>query len=356
MEGNTLLLRLDGPMQAWGTGSRFQLRRTDTIPSKSGVLGLLLCARGVRREDSRSYLDLLIRTIIGVRIDRPGTVGGDYHTAGARIGIRKAEGGIKKTGTTRKHETLLSRRQYLYDASFLVALQGDSGLLGPYAAALQVPVWPLYLGRKSCIPSRPIFAGTGQFSTLTEALESEPCLHSVSHSGSEGFGQGAGVDCECWLEHNENTPPPAGSRKVYDVPRQFGFWDYGARWIVKSFVTVALESPPRSPQAPWQNPYAPPWPELKAKRLDEDNHLCVFCKSPAEQVHHLDYDDVRVETLRSVCSVCHDACTMLEYSRGDRPRRVDPLDPAQRDELLRQVNRILAGRRKGRRRKLLQGQ
>lgn len=356
MADNTLFLRLDGPMQSWGTGSRFQLRRTAMIPSKSGVLGLLLCARGIRREDSRDYLDELVSTIMGVRLDRPGTVGRDYHTAGAKIGIRTPEGKIKKTAGTEVYETLLSQRQYLYDASFLIALQGDSRLLGLYAAALREPVWPPYLGRKSCIPSRPVFSGTGQFDTLIEALESQPRLHSISRSGRDGSGQEASVECECWLEHVEDTPPPSGSRKVYDVPRQFGFWNYGARWVVRSTVTVGVTCRPPLPQTSWKDPYAPPWPKLKAERLAVDNHLCVFCKSPAEQVHHTDYDDVRVETLRSLCGLCHDACTMLEYSRGDHPRRVDPLDPARRNDLLQQVNRILAGRRKGRRRELLQGQ
>ena len=41
---NTLFLRLAGVMQSWGTSSSLQIRRTDLYPSKSGILGLLLCA------------------------------------------------------------------------------------------------------------------------------------------------------------------------------------------------------------------------------------------------------------------------------------------------------------------------
>ena len=36
-----LLLRLAGPMQSWGTQSRFLVRDTGMEPSKSGVIGLL---------------------------------------------------------------------------------------------------------------------------------------------------------------------------------------------------------------------------------------------------------------------------------------------------------------------------
>ena len=38
------------------------------------------------------------------------------------------------------------------------------------AHALQNPVWPVYLGRKSCPPARPVFEGVGYHNTLAEAL------------------------------------------------------------------------------------------------------------------------------------------------------------------------------------------
>ena len=47
----TLLLRLVGPMQSWGTTSRFDERDTGKEPSKSGVVGLLAAALGIDREN-----------------------------------------------------------------------------------------------------------------------------------------------------------------------------------------------------------------------------------------------------------------------------------------------------------------
>ena len=93
---NTLFLCLAGPMQSWGTSSRLQLRRTDAYPSKSGVLGLLLCAKGVRRVDSERELMELGPLQMGVRVDRRGMRDWDYHTAGAKTGMRKAEGRHQK--------------------------------------------------------------------------------------------------------------------------------------------------------------------------------------------------------------------------------------------------------------------
>ena len=43
-----LLLWLEAPLQAWGHDSKFGRRDSLDFPTKSGVLGLLCCARGAR--------------------------------------------------------------------------------------------------------------------------------------------------------------------------------------------------------------------------------------------------------------------------------------------------------------------
>ena len=67
----TLLLRLEGPMQSWGTQSRFRDRDTGLEPSKSGVIGLLCAALGRLREEPVGDLTGLR---FGVRADKPGTL------------------------------------------------------------------------------------------------------------------------------------------------------------------------------------------------------------------------------------------------------------------------------------------
>ena len=343
-------------MQSWGTSSRFQLRRTDLIPSKSGVIGMLLCARGISREESTPYIEELAEVSMGVRVDLPGTVGADYHTAGAKIGIRQPKDGKPKlTDKTKLPEVQLSRRQYLFGASFLVALQAPGDWLSSWVEALQNPAWPVYLGRKCCVPSLPVYAGTGEFATVADALESKPLEVPAGSPEFAGARDDDYVDRECWLEHTDASPPPPEARQVYDVPRKFGYWNYLSRWIAPTSVTVPVQWFGRRARPQRANPYGPEWDAQRTARLETDRHLCVFCKSPATQVHHLDYEDVRNETLRSLCEICHDACTMLEYSQGDEPRRVDPADPACREELLEQIHRILTGRRCERQRQLLQG-
>ena len=131
--------------------------------------------------------------------------------------------------------------------------------------------------------------------------------------------------------------------------------------MIADQVTVLVEaSPRRSPSsAGGRRPdyQSAQWRGVRSSRLELDNHLCVFCKSEAREVHHVTYENVGSETnddLRSLCRVCHDACTMLEYGRDLQLRRIDPSDPAQRDEVLKQINKILTERRLGRRRELLE--
>lgn len=356
---NTLFLRLAGPMQSWGTSSRFQLRRTDPFPSKSGVLGILLCAMGISRENSAQAFIALTTLLMGVRVDRQGTLDWDYHTAGAKIGIRRADGmEPKRTASTGEYETLLSRRQYLFDASFLVALQGDMDIINECAEALSDPVWPLFLGRKCCVPAEPVFAGTGSFDTLHNTLSSVPWQPRIA-AIDDDVGE-ASRTLDIYMEHSVGSQIPNSAHLVHDVPLAFGFYSHAPRWIIRDQVTVPVGVEIQRPlpkfyaRRPDYN--SSQWKTAKSRRLELDNYLCVFCKSPAVEVHHVSYDNIGYETnsdLRSLCEICHDACTMLEYGRDMRAHRIDPSDPALRQMILNQIERLLKERRHSQRRKLL---
>ncbi|CAM5788175.1 hypothetical protein CCAE64S_02126 [Castellaniella caeni] len=139
----TLLLRLQGPLQSWGTSSRFDERETQLEPSKSGVLGLVCAALG---RDRHEPLDDLSALRMGVRVEQEGSVLRDFQTA---TGVA-----IAADGKARNDRTVVSPRYYLADAMFLVGLHGqDHSLLARVQDALGHPVWPLCLGRRSCPPS-----------------------------------------------------------------------------------------------------------------------------------------------------------------------------------------------------------
>ncbi|EYB69787.1 CRISPR-associated Cas5e family protein [Deinococcus phoenicis] len=156
----TLLLRLAAPMQAWGTRSRFDDRDSEAEPSRSGVLGLAAAALGIDRAEP---VDHLARLAFGVRVDREGVVGTDYHTA-------QLSPGSPKTRTD------VTRRAYLADAAFWAGLEGDPALLTDLHAALRNPHWPLSLGRKAFQPSLPVFERPPLDLPLWETLLIAPSL------------------------------------------------------------------------------------------------------------------------------------------------------------------------------------
>lgn len=130
----TLLLRLAAPLQSWGLDSKFETRKTDREPTKSGVVGLLAAALGLRRDDTEG-LARLNGLRFAVRADREGSLLVDFHTAKSR------------------DTSYVTYRHYLQDAVFLAGLEsGDEALLRELETALRHPVYPLYLGRA---PARP---------------------------------------------------------------------------------------------------------------------------------------------------------------------------------------------------------
>ncbi len=153
---STLLLCLAGPMQSWGTDSKFDVRRTQREPSKSGVIGLVAAALGVPRQD-KDALHTLASLRFGIRVDREGTMIRDYHTAHSEKG-----------------SSYVTHRYYLADAVFVAGLESeDDELLNKIGKALQAPAFPLYLGRRSCPPTGRIFLGVSP-KPLEEALQENP--------------------------------------------------------------------------------------------------------------------------------------------------------------------------------------
>lgn len=151
----TLLLQCVAPLQSWGTQSEYIVRDTGREPSKSGIVGLLCAALGRERT---APLDDLAQLKMAVRVDREGKILRDYHTI--------------------FEEKVLSYRYYLSDAMFLVGLESDDAdWLQELREALKYPRWSLFLGRKSCVPSRPPYLPQGwSEKPLLEALGEYPWL------------------------------------------------------------------------------------------------------------------------------------------------------------------------------------
>ncbi len=171
-----LIFRLYGSLAAWGDIAVGEYRPSFAHPSKSAIIGLLAAALGVRRDESERQKDLSESFLFSVKVDSMGTLLRDYHTAQ----VPSAKRGV--TFRTRGHElannklnTILSSRDYRCDSAYTVAVcmvDGGSHTAHELAAALQKPVFTLYLGRKSCPLAMPLQPQVVSAATLREAFTS----------------------------------------------------------------------------------------------------------------------------------------------------------------------------------------
>ncbi|MFF0721834.1 type I-E CRISPR-associated protein Cas5/CasD [Micromonospora sp. NPDC049903] len=153
----SLVLRLAGPLQSWGGRGEFNRRDTLDEPTKSGILGLLAAAQGLRRQDP---IENLLTLALGVRTDQPGSLLRDYHTVSDPLGRPLLSASVNAKGrqklTSPPKYTHVTQRFYLQDAVFVAAIGGPPDLLRTLADALRRPAFPLALGRRSCPPALPL--------------------------------------------------------------------------------------------------------------------------------------------------------------------------------------------------------
>ena len=158
-------IRLEGPMQSWGFDSQFNRRNTGLMPTKSGIAGMICAAFGYTRGSEeencflREYNNLRMSTIALPRVLKRKFNDTLYNLEVRRIvDYHTVEGTVRASGSSNAN-AVITYRQYLNDASFGIVLTGDNKLLNEIGDALKNPVWGIWLGRKNCIPTAPVFAG-----------------------------------------------------------------------------------------------------------------------------------------------------------------------------------------------------
>lgn len=158
---------LDGPMQSWGSSSRFTRRETEAFPTKSALIGLLAAAAGIDKHAANeaerlapfSALRLTVYRLpraAGRLVDRLSdfhTVGGGYDARASafdKMSIpRKASGGASSNA-------VITQRTYLNEARFIAAFEGNANTITAAIRHLENPVWGIWFGRKTCLPAMPL--------------------------------------------------------------------------------------------------------------------------------------------------------------------------------------------------------
>ena len=253
MRESTLVLRLAGPMQSWGSSSQFNRRETDDRPTKSGLVGLLAAAAGRRRG---ADIDDLVSLTFGVRVDQPGSILRDFHTVSDYRGVPLLKAGTNAKGvqerTSPKKFTHVTTRYYLQDAVFVAVVGGDVELLRSLAAAVRRPSFPLALGRRSCVPTQPLLVEAPDGGDLWP-MSPVGALQSVPWQGSAEWQRRMKGGARVPATVDATATTEGMMDRVSDVPRSFAPQSRGMLsrevrhfWVDVGDVTIAPEHDPFS--------------------------------------------------------------------------------------------------------------
>lgn len=206
-----LMMRLEGPMMAWGDATFDTRRPTRDFPTRSALAGLFANALGWTYRQGDRTTALQDSMTYAVRQDRRGVVIRDYQTVDlGREPTGWTRWGLEKRGGASAKDTHILERFYLAEASFLVAvrLNGTAPVtLEVLRDALVTPARPLHLGRKSCPPAGPLFVEMVDAPTFEEALRHVPLASAPGEQPPQ--------DVRCWFP--DNAAPSGGRvREIWD--------------------------------------------------------------------------------------------------------------------------------------------
>lgn len=219
---STLVLRLAGPLQSWGSASRFTRRNTESFPTKSGVVGLLASALGRRRDEP---VDDLTHLRMAVRMDQGGTMLRDFHTAHHQL-----------SGASMP----LTERYYLADAVFTAFLGGPHAQIETLRRAVEHPAHPLFLGRRSCVPSGRVLLG------VTEEDPEHACATWEWQAGRDGRRRERGSSVTVPVQADAGVfPSVPANREISDVPLSFNpeHRRYASRMVASTTVDLPTGQP-----------------------------------------------------------------------------------------------------------------
>ena len=207
-----LILRFEAPLMSFGEERIDHIGPTGRFPAASMLTGLIANALGWSRTDGEALHGLQSRLRYAARLDTEGRRVVDYQTAQLGAGDKgwTTRGVPDERGGGTYDAPHIRRRTYLADAVATVALRLDSSQAAPspdeVAEALVAPARPLFVGRKPCLPTAPVFAGHADGDTALEALLAWPLAP----------GRGADVPCMWPVADTPAWAAPSEMQRVAD--------------------------------------------------------------------------------------------------------------------------------------------
>jgi len=217
-----LILNLEGALQSWGESSKSNdsgYRSSLDHPTKSGVVGILCAALGISMKKEHTKVQELSKSLsMDVIVSRKGSLLKDFQSLGTNYDTKDAFEKRAVLCKTRDDGTIGSKadcptkiftKEYLHNAHFVVVLHTTEERASELLEALNNPKWPVYLGRKCCLPSSPV----GVRVTSTEE-ETNQVISTLTGKGEK----------EVYTEDPEGMP-------YMDEP--LGGLKYGVRYVTK---------------------------------------------------------------------------------------------------------------------------
>ncbi|CAM3537133.1 type I-E CRISPR-associated protein Cas5/CasD [Hydrogenibacillus schlegelii] len=245
-----VVLRLDGPMLAFGTTAVDHHGFTDYFPGTALLTGLLGNALGWDHRDFDRLQRLQERLRYAARWDvRPVRLV-DYQTVD--LGQPKmVEPGWTtrgrpehRSGGTAKKEIHQRFRHYWTDGLMTVVLtllneEEDPGLNG-ILEALRRPSRPLFIGRKTCLPSRPLLDPSTPLvegDDLLELLRRIPRW--IRRGRAESRREAEDLLPACWPDELGTPSGVRGElRRVFDLRDWANQLPAGSRWRMEGLIEV----------------------------------------------------------------------------------------------------------------------
>ena len=249
-----LVLRLEAPYLSFGGETVDNIGVVREYPAASMVTGMLANALGWRRYEGEKLDRLQRRLVFGARIDRrPYKRCVDYQT----VRFLQKESGWTTRGQPEKHSggssegTHLRYRSFDADVAVCIVLRLEPPQEHPdlqrLAQALQYPFRPLFIGRKPCLPSTPLYVDTIEAENILQALrETHSVCESLPGSSSDtvkASKESGDKQVAIFWPEGEGTPErfePTQRIEITDQRNWQGGFHGGMRIIYQDMITLPV--------------------------------------------------------------------------------------------------------------------
>jgi CRISPR system Cascade subunit CasD len=227
-------------MQSWSVDGKFRKRLTENIPTKSGVIGIILNAMGSERGDD-SLLPLFQKIPVDTFLLKGGLLEKDYQVANSPNNVNPV---LKASGAKHGDPVLVEKEYYSSAISGAILEIEDGELCENICNYLKSPERILFLGRKNHMPNKEIFVGIfddyeGAVDSLIESVEKDPFYPKMVEDSIF-----ARQDIIAERKIDEADLFNSSVKSVRDVPISFSASErkYSERFVLDSFMNIRKES------------------------------------------------------------------------------------------------------------------